>query len=358
MAGTDGGGGMAGTDGGGGLDGAVLYVTGDDGSLYAFSVGTWAQLSHTTGLPLTDGVRGIDADPQNGVLFIAHGGDDLGSSGHLLAWNLAQNRMVYDATYNHGIDQLAYGGGKIYMPAGELANTTTWYVLDATTGMQVGTEVGGSYPHNTIDKNGHRYYGGRQDNYLRILGVGAGMVGPSPSSQIGVRPFTVNATETRVWITWTHYRGFSVGDVTTGAILTSVNFGAVPASYTPTAASHGISLAPDGSEIYVLDTPNNQVRVYDATDAPALRATVSLTHPIFPGNESPCAYDCLRDGWLLHSGDGAYVYVGDSGDVIDTRSRQIVHQIAPLAQSRHGFIEIEWSHGAVVDTTTHFGVGR
>jgi hypothetical protein len=30
-----------------------------------------------------------------------------------------------------------------------------------------------------------------------------------------------------------------------------------------------------------------------------------------------------------------------------------VHPIVP-----HGFIEIEWSHGTVVDTTTHFGTGR
>src|SRR2546429_5293517 len=33
---------------------------------------------------------------------------------------------------------------------------------------------------------------------------------------------------------------------------------------------------------------------------------------------SPCAYDCLGDGWLHHSLDGRYVFVGDSGDVIDT----------------------------------------
>src|SRR5262249_40972798 len=200
------------------------------------------------------------------------------------------------------------------------------------------------------------YYGGRHDNFLRIVGIGAGAVGPSPSSCDGVRPFTVNAAETRVWITWTHYRGFSVGNVATGAILSSVNFGPVPGNYTPTAASHGISLSPDGGEVYVLDTPNNQVRVYDGSDAPALRATISLSHAIFPGNESPCAYDCLRDGWLLHSRDGNFVYVGDSGDIIDTRTRQAVHYLAPLGQCRHGLIEIEWSRGAVIGTTTHFGM--
>jgi hypothetical protein len=339
----------------GSFDGPVFYVTGDDGSLTAFAVGTWTQLGHWTGLPLTDGVRGIDADPQNGVLYVAHGGDDLSSSGHLLAWSLTQHKVLYDVTFQHGIDQLAFGGGRIYMPAGELANTTTWYVLSASDGSQITTETGGQYPHNTIFQNGHRYYGGRQSNSLVVVGTGAGTVGPSPSSQTGVRPFTVNAAETRVWITWTAYRGFSVGNVQTGALVTSVNFGPIPSGYVPTAASHGISLAPDGSEVYVLDAPSNAVRVYDGTDAPQLKATIALKHAMVPGNESPCAYDCLKDGWLLHSRDGRYVYVGDSGDVIDTKTQQIATNLAPLQNCRHGYIEMEWSGGVTTGTTTHFG---
>jgi YVTN family beta-propeller protein len=360
-----GGGAEGGSDGGpqgdgasGGFSGAVLYIASDGGNIDAFQVGTWAAVGHWSGLALTDGVRGIDADPVGGILYVAHGGDDLGSSGGLLAWSLTTHQVVYDKTYNHGIDQLAFGGGRIYMPAGELANTTTWYVLSAADGSQLSTEQGGSYPHNTIYQNGHRYYGGRQSNSLVVLGIGAGSVGPSPSSQTGVRPFTVNAAETRVWITWTGYRGFSVGNVQTGALVTSVDFGSVPGNYTPTAASHGITLAPDGSEIYVLDTPNNAVRAYDGTDNPALIATVNLTHPIFPGNESPCAYDCLRDGWLLHSYDGHYVYVGDSGDVIDTKTHQVAANVPALANSRHGYVEVDWANGKPVTTTTHFGRSR
>jgi hypothetical protein len=344
-------------DAGGGFDGPVLYVTSDDGSLHAFQVGTWASIGQWSGLPYTDGVRGVDVDPGTGTLYVAHGGDDLGSNGSLLAWSLVQGQVVYDKQYNHGVDQLAVGGGRVYMPAGELANTTTWYVLNAADGSPVGTEMGGSFPHNTIYQNGHRYYGGRQSNSLIILGIGAGAVGPSPSSQAGVRPFTVNAAETRVYITWTRYRGFSVGNVQTGAIVTSVNFGAVPGSYAPSAASHGITLSPAGTELYVLDTPNNAVRVYDSSDNPQLIATIALAHPITPGNESPCAYDCLRDGWLLHSRDGSYVYVGDSGDVIDTKTHQFAMYIPALGNCRHGFVEVEWSKGVPVGTTTHFGRG-
>jgi hypothetical protein len=39
------------------------------------------------------------------------------------------------------------------------------------------------------------------------------------------------------------------------------------------------------------------------------------------------------DGWLQHSRDGRYVYVGLAGDVIDTRTRKIVAFLPPLQQT-------------------------
>jgi len=345
------------TGGDSGFTGALLYVANDDGTLHAYAEGTWIEVGTWSGLPLTDGVRGIDADPQTGNLYMAHGADDDSSNGHLLAWNMGSGSVVYDVAFNHGIDQMGIFAGKIYLAAGEVSSTSTWYILNEADGSQIGTEQGGLAPHNTIARNGHRYEGGRQSNSLVIHGIGAGAVGPSPSSQAGVRPFTVNAAETRVYITWTRYRGYSVGDVATGQIVASVNFGSIPSNYSATAASHGISLSPDGTELWVLDAPYNQVRVYDSSDSPQLRATVSLNSNIFPGNESPCAYDCPRDGWLLHSRDGKYVYVGDSGDVIETASRTVAGHLDALANSRHGFVEVEWTQGVPTGTTTHFGMG-
>ncbi len=335
------------------LAGPVLYVASDSGDLDAFQVGAWTAIGHWSGLPFTDGVRGVDVDPAGGILYISHGSDGGGTTGSLLAWNLATQKIIYDKVYAHSIDQFAFGGGRIYMPAGVNADSTTWYVVDAADGSELSTEQGGSHPHDTIFLNGHRYYGGHAASSLVILGTGAGIVGPSPSSTAGVTPFTVNAAETRVWITWNGYRGFSVGDVATGAIVASVDFGPMTS-----VASHGITLAPDGSEVYVIDTMNNAVRVYDGTDSPALLATIALTHPVFPGNESPCAYDCQHEGWLLHSYDGRYVYVGDSGDILDTRTRQVAGYLPVLANTRHGYLEVQWSNGQSVATTTHFGRGR
>jgi hypothetical protein len=343
-------------------DGPVFYVTSNDGSFYAYQETTWKQLDMWTGLPITDAARGIDADPVKGIVYIAHGGAGPNSNGSatktgsLLAWSLYQNKVVYDTKFTHGVDQIAVGVNTIYVPSGEYTNDRNWYYVNDIDGSPAGTEPGGMNPHDTIFRNGHRYYGGTQDTYLYVLGLqGVTKVGPSPSGTAGVRPFTVNGAETRMYITWSNFRGFSVGDLTTGNILKTVNFG--PNTCGLAAPSHGMSLSPDNSEVYVLDTCNNQIRVYDASDNPMLKATVTLDHPIHPGTENPCVWDCDKDGWITHSRDGKYVYVGDSGDVIDTTTHKAATYLDKLANCRHGFIEMDWTKGVITGTATHVGMG-
>jgi YVTN family beta-propeller protein len=74
------------------------------------------------------------------------------------------------------------------------------------------------------------------------------------------------------------------------------------------------------------------------------------------GQESPCAYDCGQDGWLQHSLDGRYVYVGDSGEVIDTATRKVLLKLTTLANTRK-FLEIDWQNGLPIATSTRSGVG-
>jgi hypothetical protein len=356
--------GGAAVDGGNGFNGPVFYTAMNDGTLYAYQEGTWALLGKWSGLPITDAARGIDADPATGTIYISHGGAGPASTGAkspnggLLAWSVMTNSVVYDVAFTHGVDQISFGGGEVYIPSGEYTSDSNWYYVQASNGMELGSEPGGKNPHDTIYRNTHRYYGGTQDTFLYILGLDASpvtKVGPSPSGTAGVRPFTVNASETRVYVTWSNFRGFSVGDVTTGKLLSTVNFGNNSCGLA--APSHGMSLAPDGSELYVLDTCLNQVKVYDSSDTPQLKAAIQLAHNIQPGQENPCVWDCNRDGWITHSRDGKYVYIGDSGDVIDTATHQPAAYLPNLNNCRHGFIELDWSNGVVVGTPTHVGLG-
>ncbi|MDQ2967635.1 MAG: hypothetical protein M3R37_04870 [Actinomycetota bacterium] len=115
----------------------------------------------------------------------------------------------------------------------------------------------------------------------------------------------------------------------------------------PDPPSHGLSLAPDRPELWVLDAPNSVLHVFDVSelpDRPPRRLEdVRLSQPI-SGDENPCARACGRIGSLQHSADGRFVYVGDAGDVIDTRTREIVANLEALHNSRV-HLEVDWVDG-------------
>jgi hypothetical protein len=341
------------------FDGPVLYTAMNTGTMYAYKEGTWAQIGMWPGVPITDAARGIDADPKTGILYLTHGGagpasTGLKKDGSLLAWSLLQNKVVFDVQFTHGVDQPSVGDGVVYVPSGEYTNDRNWYYVSAVDGKTIGSEPGGLGPHDTIFRNSHRYYGGTQDTYLYVFGLPITKVGPSPSATAGVRPYTLNAAETRAYITWSAFRGYSVADLTTGKLLKTVKFGDGACLAAP---SHGMSLSPDGKEVWVLDTCVNQVLVYDSSDDPQMKAAIILDHPIHPGVENPCVWDCDKDGWITHSRNGKYVYIGDGGDVIDTATRNSTTYIPNLANTRHGFIEIDWSNGTIIGTPSHVGMG-
>ena len=144
--------------------------------------------------------------------------------------------------------------------------------------------------------------------------------------------------------------GFQVRRLDTGELLDTVSF----PGYTwspragPNPPDHGISLAPDRPELWVLDAPNSVVHVYDVEGKlavhPRLVDTIKLTRKL-TGVERPCASaSCVRIGALLHSADGRFVFVGDVGDVIDTSRREEIANLEALRQSRV-MLEVDWANG-------------
>jgi hypothetical protein len=96
-----------------------------------------------------------------------------------------------------------------------------------------------------------------------------------------------------------------------------------------------------------MDAINSYVHVFDVTGLPGSPprqvADIRLIGAVF-GKESPCAYDCRKSGWLHHSRNGRYVFVGDSGDVIDTVLRKTAMTLPALANTRKD-IEIDFEDG-------------
>ena len=339
-----------------------------DGSMYVYDMDARQRLVQHVALPMAKGIRGVVASPVTHTLYISYGGDGgSNGSGSLLAYDLLGERVLWQRSYRTGIDSMAISpdGARIYMPTGELDDSGVWEVLDARDGRPIASIQGGSGAHNTVmSLDGRRVYlGGREHDYLEVADTATNRVvqniGPLRS---GVRPFTINGRQTLAFTTATGFLGFQVSSILSGRVLYTQSFPGFswsPASFAPSAPSHGISLSPNERQLWAMDAPNGYVHAFDVSAlprrGPRLLRNIRLSHPM-SGEESPCSYDCARDGWIQHSLDGRFVYVGDSGDVFDTRTLRRVAYLEPLRNTRK-MLELDWRGGVPVATSSRQGLG-
>ncbi len=327
----------------------------------------FALIQHVN-LPTSAGGRGAAVSLPGHMLYIAYGSDS-GSGGSQLAYDLVAGTIVWIKHYNHGIDSMAItpDGKTMYMPAGENSGSNLWYVEDAATGNDLGTIQTDQDPHDTVvSVNGSHVYMGPRNRQNTATDL---YVADTTTNQItqrigpflkGVRPFTVNREETLVYASTTGFLGFQIGSITTGKILYTVPIqGFTCPNNGASDPSHGVSLSPDEKELYVIDSPCSYVHVFDVsgvpTSLPKQVADIKLAHSM-SGNEQGCGYDCLKDGWVQHSVDGRFVFVGDSGDVIDTATREVVGFLPSLANTRK-MLEIDWQNGVPIATSERQGLG-
>jgi hypothetical protein len=349
-----------------------------DGWMNVYNIDSGHALVKSIAIPTSAGTRGVVVSPADGMLYISYGGDGgTYGNGSLLQYDLIHDRIGWNRNYTHGIDSHAISpdGTTIFMPDGELSSDGKWYVVNTADGSEKGViSTGGYGPHNTVvSLDGSRVYLGDRD--INNAGNDSLYVASTTTYKVikkagkfisGVRPFTINGTETFAFVTITGLLGFQVCNLTTGQVVYTVDLTTMGWSKTacgggcPTAPSHGISLSPDEKEVYVIDAPNNYVHVFDVGGisrniAPIKLADIRLQNAM-SGNESGCAYDCLKDGWIHHSLDGRFVYVGDAGDVISTSTRTTVATLPALRNTRK-MLEIDWQNGRPIGTSTREGLG-
>ena len=165
----------------------------------------------------------------------------------------------------------------------------------------------------------------------------SGGLAPFPSDIVNV----VDERRRLMYVTRPDFLGFRVIDMRSGSSLYDMTFKGFTwnPKFGPNPPSHGLVLLHDGTELWVLDAPNNVVHVFDLSPLPNAPprqvANVRLSKPL-SGDESPCSTACSRIGSLLASAGGRYVYVGDAGDVIDTQKREVVDNLDALHNSRVG----------------------
>jgi hypothetical protein len=348
----------------------------------------------TISLPQTEaGIRGVMVSPGTHMMFVAYGGDSGGNgNGSVLAYDLGSDQIKWEAHLNAGIDSGAVSpdGKTLYMPTGEQSTSGTWNIINAENGAVTGTIEGGLAPHNTIASQDGKYvylggrYGERLDVYDTATGKVVHKIGPFGPVTNGVRPFTVNGSNTIAFTTATEFDGFQVSSVTKETVLSTIPFqskeelqeqkekeeqeikeGKQPVKYPDSGYSHGISLSPNEKELYVVDALHQAVRVYsvpnvtelEAKVAPTELAVIPMTGEELRGTENLCAYDCGRGGWLQRSTAGRFVVVGDSGAVIDTSTKTVVATLPTLLNTKIS-TEIDWESGSPVATSGRTGVGE
>jgi hypothetical protein len=183
---------------------------------------------------------------------------------------------------------------------------------------------------------------------LRTGKLRRGGLAPFPSSTLTL----LDKEHGVMYVTQRGWLGFRVLGVPSAAELYDVRFKGFTWNprFGPNPPSHGLSLAPDRPELWVLDAPNSTVHVFDVSGlpraAPRRVEDIRLSKPL-SGDEARCAQDCARIGSLQHSSDGRYVYVGDAGDVIDTSTRRTIENLEALRNSRVQ-LEIDWVGGRPV----------
>jgi WD40 repeat protein len=324
-------------------------------------------LIKTITLPQTsNGVRGVTVAPATHRLYIMHGGDgpvNGSGNGSVLAYDLVSEEVLWDVKLGTGVDsgQVSPDGAKIYVPTGENSPSGIWNVVSGANGEVLGTIQGGPYAHNTVVSGDGRYIylGSHGFNYLDVYETGTGTIkqlGPLVGT---VRPFTANGSNTLAFTTATGFDGVQISSVATGNVLFTISFGEFPNGFPFTTASHGVGLSPDEKHLYAIDSVHKEVQIWDISRvkegvAPEQTAVVPVSGLV--GSESPCPYDCGRAGWLQVSRDGRYLFVGDSGEVIETATDRIVTTLSTLAQTKVS-IEVDWQNGLPIATSGRTGVG-
>jgi hypothetical protein len=289
-----------------------------------------------------ENVKGIAASARTGKLYVS-------TIKRIGCLDLVTGRMVWQKALEGGCDRMALApdGKTLYVPSLEGPH---WNVVDALTGETITKIVTNSGAHNTIyaPDGSHAYLAGLRSPLLFVSDARTHRivktVGPFTNS---IRPFTINASQTRCYVNINELLGFEIGDIETGQKLHRVEVqgysaGPVKRHGCP---SHGIGLTPDERELWLCDGHNSVLHTFDNTVMPPKQMTT------LPVRDQP--------GWITFSIDGRHAYPS-TGEVFDTRTKKLVTALKDETGRDVGsekLLEIVFSGEKPVRNGDQFGIG-
>ena len=290
-----------------------------------------------------ENVKGIAASAKTGKLYIS-------TIKRVACFDLVTEKKVWEKAYEGGADRLAISpdGKTLYVPSLEGPH---WNVVDATTGDVLTKITVNSGAHNTIygPDGAQVYLAGLASPMLAVADTKTNTVVKriGPFSNV-IRPFTINGSQTLCFVNVNELLGFEVGDCQTGKMLHRVEVTGYAKGPTKRhgCPSHGIALLPDEKELWLADSFNGSIHIFDATVMPP-KQKMSIK---------------LRDqpGWITFSIDGKRAYPS-TGDVIDTATKRIVgtleDETGKHVQSEK-LLEVDFANGRAVRAGDQFGIGQ
>ena len=290
-----------------------------------------------------DNIKGVCANAATKQLYFT-------TTQKLYCLDLVSEQTLWEKSLPQGCDRMSLtpDGKTLYVPSFE---KDIWNVVDAAKGDILATIEPKSGAHNTVcGADGKRMYlAGLKSPSLSVADTQTHIVvqtvGPFADM---IRPFVVNAAQTRCYVTVNGLLGFEIGDLQTGKKLYRVEIegfqkGAVARHGCP---SHGIGLTPDEKEVWVCDAHNRQVHIFDNTVSPPKQvASVKL-------REEP--------GWITFSLDGRHAYPS-TGDIVDVKTRKVIQGLKDdTGREVHSekVLEISFRNGEPLEAGDQFGTGR
>ena len=287
-------------------------------------------------------VKGICASAKTKRLYVS-------TTKTLMCFDVVSEKMLWEKPYDGGCDRMSISpdGKIIYLPSLEGPH---WHVIDALSGDAVKKIVLNSAAHNTIYGPDGRfvYLGGRRSHQFAVAETKNHSLAQQIEFSNNIRPFTINQKQTRCFVNVDGLLGFEVGDLEKGKMLCRVEVvgfekGPVKRHGCP---SHGIGLTADEKEIWLADSANSRIHIFDATVLPPKRLT-SIS---------------LRDqpGWITFGIDGKLAYPS-TGEVIDVSSRKIVAALKDetgAAVQSEKMLELDFRGEKLIRAGNQFGIGQ
>ena len=264
--------------------------------------------------------------------------------------DLLTEKTLWEKALPDGCDRMSItpDGKFVYVPTLEKNH---WHVVDGKTGELVTSIETKNGAHNTVASlDGTRMYlAGLKSPLLPVADTATHKIvqNVGPFSH-GIRPFTVNADRSLVFVNVNDLLGFEIGDLKTGKKLHRIEVEGFPKGKPKRhgCPSHGIGLTPDEKEIWICDGANSHVHIFDAT--------------VMPPKQTASVKVREQPGWITFSRDGRYAWPS-TGDVIDVKTKKIVCTLTDEeGREVHSekVMEIIWVDGELVWVGDQFGLGR